>query len=140
MSRSIYDDWEKLVSAVRRREELRELCYAPSMSSHSSDISFPSPLPDFIPSFEASQAVLRPTEIYVNNKRLDRWELIALQSCPNPPRELKHGRYYWYDKLTGFWGKVNMIKRLIIFCGYSLCELSVGLYFMLPGLSFGCFS
>ncbi|KAI3449700.1 hypothetical protein Pfo_006365 [Paulownia fortunei] len=49
MSR-IYDNWERLVEAVIRREQLWQLCHAhsrsPSICSESSDFSFPSPLPD----------------------------------------------------------------------------------------------
>ncbi|XP_022944018.1 extra-large guanine nucleotide-binding protein 1-like [Cucurbita moschata] len=42
--------------------------------------------------------------VYVNGDRLSRQELLMLQSCRKPPKNLKPGRY-WYDKVSGFWGK-----------------------------------
>ncbi|GFP85442.1 extra-large guanine nucleotide-binding protein 1 [Phtheirospermum japonicum] len=47
---------------------------------------------------------LPPHLIYVNGKPLSIEELVSLQSCPNPPKKLKPGKY-WYDKVSGFWGK-----------------------------------
>ncbi|KAF8112293.1 hypothetical protein N665_0065s0070 [Sinapis alba] len=44
--------------------------------------------------------------IAVNGKSLDEDELFMLQSCPNPPKKLKPGDY-WYDKVAGYWGKVG---------------------------------
>lgn len=44
--------------------------------------------------------------IAVNGKPLDEDELFMLQNCPNPPKKLKPGDY-WYDKVAGYWGKVN---------------------------------
>lgn len=49
---------------------------------------------------------LNPELVYVNCQALSQQELFLLQTCPNPPRELTHGRY-WYDTFSGFWGKVN---------------------------------
>ncbi|KAH6812609.1 hypothetical protein C2S51_000264 [Perilla frutescens var. frutescens] len=47
---------------------------------------------------------LPPELIYVNGERLTIDELVTLQSCSNPPKKLRPGRY-WYDKVSGFWGK-----------------------------------
>ncbi|KAL0729311.1 hypothetical protein Bca4012_025404 [Brassica carinata] len=44
--------------------------------------------------------------IAVNGKPLDEDELFMLQTCPNPPKKLKPGDY-WYDKVAGYWGKVG---------------------------------
>ncbi|KAJ4914279.1 Extra-large guanine nucleotide-binding protein 2 [Raphanus sativus] len=44
--------------------------------------------------------------IAVNGKSLDEEELYVLQTCPNPPKKLKPGDY-WYDKVAGYWGKVG---------------------------------
>lgn len=51
---------------------------------------------------------LPPDYICVNGKPLCHEELVALQTCPNPPKKLNPGNY-WYDKQSGLWGKVNMI-------------------------------
>lgn len=107
------DDWEKLVTAVVRRQEL---CHAPSVSSQSSDSSCPSPLSDFhfeISAYDSivdsiSRNTLKPGEVYVNGKPLDRRELDILQGCHIPPTAIKPGTY-WYDRRAGFWGKVYQI-------------------------------
>lgn len=59
-------------------------------------------------SIEVSCALnqLPPNTVYVNDEPLDEAALQRLQSCPNPPRKLKPG-YYWYDRVSGFWGKVK---------------------------------
>lgn len=52
---------------------------------------------------------LPPQRIIVNDKPLSIEELVMLQSCPNPPKKLRPGRY-WYDKVSGFWGKVRAVS------------------------------
>ncbi|KAL9391525.1 hypothetical protein Peur_015445 [Populus x canadensis] len=47
---------------------------------------------------------LPPELIYVNRQRLSKQELFLLLTCPNPPKKLKPGNY-WYDKVSGLWGK-----------------------------------
>ncbi|GKV23733.1 hypothetical protein SLEP1_g33435 [Rubroshorea leprosula] len=47
---------------------------------------------------------LPPDLVYVNDEPLSQQELLLLQTCLNPPKKLKPG-HYWYDKVSGFWGK-----------------------------------
>ncbi|XP_065856992.1 extra-large guanine nucleotide-binding protein 1-like isoform X2 [Euphorbia lathyris] len=47
---------------------------------------------------------LPPELVYVNSQPLSQQELSLLQRCHFPPKKLKPG-YYWYDKVSGFWGK-----------------------------------
>ncbi|KAJ0262776.1 Extra-large guanine nucleotide-binding protein 2 [Hirschfeldia incana] len=51
--------------------------------------------------------------ISVNGRPLSEEELDRLQTCPNPPKKLKPGDY-WYDKLAGYWGKVGEKPSQII--------------------------
>lgn len=44
--------------------------------------------------------------VFVNDQPLTSEELARLQGCRNPPKKLKPG-YYWYDNVSGFWGKVK---------------------------------
>ncbi|KAK6121390.1 hypothetical protein DH2020_044872 [Rehmannia glutinosa] len=54
---------------------------------------------------------LPPHLICVNDKPLSIEELVLLQSCSNPPKKLRPGKY-WYDKVSGFWGKVRTLFHL----------------------------
>ncbi|KAH9656475.1 Extra-large guanine nucleotide-binding protein 1 [Citrus sinensis] len=53
-------------------------------------------------SCEANQ--LPPERVFVNGEPLSQKELVILLSCPNPPKNLNPGTY-WYDKVLGFWGE-----------------------------------
>jgi hypothetical protein len=48
---------------------------------------------------------LRAEDVYVNGTKLSLEELVVLQGCPCPPSRLRAG-FYWYDKVSGLWGKV----------------------------------
>ncbi|KAI6701250.1 hypothetical protein NL676_015574 [Syzygium grande] len=63
-----------------------------------------------------------PNLVYVNGEALDDKELLLLRGCPNPPKKLRPG-YYWYDKVAGFWGKEGQKP-----CQIISAELNVGGY------------
>ncbi|KAL0461494.1 UNVERIFIED_CONTAM: Extra-large guanine nucleotide-binding protein 1 [Sesamum latifolium] len=165
MSRIVYDNWERLVVATLRREQLWELFHShsrtPSVSSTGSDFSFSSPLPGLFFDFsspsswyqqnsvrethirgykannlevanvlkaEKSHQVkqLAPGDIFVNGKALTSRELVMLQSCQYPPKKLTPGNY-WYDRNSGFWGKVKSICFLPVMQGRKPSQISAQL-------------
>lgn len=54
---------------------------------------------------------LPPYLVSVNGRTLSVDDLYHLQNCRYPPRKLKPGRY-WYDRVAGFWGKVQTLSSL----------------------------
>ncbi|CAI9104422.1 OLC1v1003090C1 [Oldenlandia corymbosa var. corymbosa] len=53
-------------------------------------------------SCEANQ--IPPRLVHINRRPLSLQELVQLQSCRIPPKKIKPGRY-WYDRVSGYWGK-----------------------------------
>lgn len=54
---------------------------------------------------------LPPYLVSVNGRTLSVDDLYHLQNCRYPPKKLKPGRY-WYDRVAGFWGKVQTLSSL----------------------------
>ncbi|GMI87928.1 extra-large G-protein 1 [Hibiscus trionum] len=63
---------------------------------------------------------LPPELVAVNGEPLNQDELHVLQTCRNPPKKLKPG-LYWYDKVSGFWGKEGQGP-----CQIITAQLNVG--------------
>lgn len=58
-----------------------------------------------------------PALVFVNGEPLSQEELVQLQNCKHPPKNLRPG-CYWYDRVSGFWGKVSIrIYHVVVhFC------------------------
>uniref|UniRef100_A0A7N2MYW9 Extra-large guanine nucleotide-binding protein 1-like n=1 Tax=Quercus lobata TaxID=97700 RepID=A0A7N2MYW9_QUELO len=63
---------------------------------------------------------LPPELVFVNDEALRQDQLFKLQNCEYPPKKLRPG-HYWYDKVSGFWGKEGQKPSQII-----TCHLDVG--------------
>ncbi|KAJ1266138.1 hypothetical protein BS78_08G127700 [Paspalum vaginatum] len=62
---------------------------------------------------ECAANQIRAEDVYVNGSKLSPEELVVLQGCPCPPSRLRPG-FYWYDKVSGFWGKEGHKPHCII--------------------------
>ena len=60
-----------------------------------------------------------PELVFVNGRTLSKDELFQLRDCKYPPKKLRPG-YYWYDKYSGFGGKVGTKNLLVHFIYYLL--------------------
>ncbi|OEL34053.1 Extra-large guanine nucleotide-binding protein 1 [Dichanthelium oligosanthes] len=58
---------------------------------------------------ECAANQLRAADVCVNGSKLSPEELVVLQGCPCPPSRLRPG-FYWYDKVSGFWGKLAGVQ------------------------------
>ncbi|RAL50527.1 hypothetical protein DM860_014469 [Cuscuta australis] len=56
---------------------------------------------------------LPPEYVCVNGRPLCHEELVILQNCAKPPKKLNPGNY-WYDKVSGLWGKDGQRPSQII--------------------------
>ncbi|XP_059434767.1 extra-large guanine nucleotide-binding protein 1-like isoform X1 [Corylus avellana] len=54
-----------------------------------------------------------PALVFVNDEPLSKEGLVELQNCKHPPKNLRPGRY-WYDKVSGYWGKEGQKPSQII--------------------------
>jgi hypothetical protein len=68
---------------------------------------------------ECAANQLRAEDVYVNGAKLAPEELVVLQGCPCRPSRLRPG-FYWYDKVSGFWGKVCVIHDDLNFTALHL--------------------
>jgi uncharacterized protein YcfL len=57
---------------------------------------------------ECAANQLRAEDVYISGTKLSPEELVVLQGCSFPPPRLRPG-FYWYDKVSGFWGKVCVL-------------------------------
>ena len=77
---------------------------------------------------------VRPDEVVVNGRGLSQGELDLLLGCALPPDRLVPG-WYWYDKDSGLWGKVQHLRTSsckLVPLGPFCCKFgNLGLKFML---------